>query len=498
MRFDENPPGPGPRAGFPFRGPRPGEVLLLGAAALGARLLCVLETAAPDRDAAWYAWAARSFHEGRPAGALASVFPPLHPFLASFPAGLFAKDGADWWHGLQAVGTLWELAGILLLFDLLARRAGKTLAWIACAFWALGMLPAWTVADGMSGPLFRLLLVLALRGWILGPWWLPGLAAGLASVTRPEGLALLPLALAAPWRSPGDRRPPKGLFALFLALGPRAFYLLLRARAAGEFLLFPKGHFMTPLSAFAEPDLPAAAAHWFHQAGRFLSQGFDGLGYLAWPMLPLGAWLTWKNYARRESRGRLPEGWGLPLLLAGGALAVVPLYFGNRRFWTPWLPVLLPAAALPLALPARKRPFLTALLVGASLLPHTVRLALPRRRSLAPLAALGPRIAGDLRKAPLPPPGRGQSPPPWARSGLVSDLPRLYLFAGLRPPPPCSIPASLLLEAARSPRVRFAASLKKRRKLPPALMKELGFQPARFDPALEGALSREGFEVWRR
>ncbi len=477
------------------------EAFLLAAAALGARLLCILRTVAPDRDAAWYAWMARAFHEGRPAGALASVFPPLHPLLASlpgpFPAGY---PGAGWWHTLQAAGALWDTAGILLLFDLLARRGGKTLAWIACAWWAFGMLPAWTVADGMSGPLFRLLLVLALRGWILGPWWLPALSVGLASITRPEGLALLPLALTAPWK---EKRKVRALLpylsALLLALGPRLLYLFLRAHATGEFLLFPKGALMAHLSAFAQPDPASAARHWLRQAGRFLGQGFDGLGYLAWPSLLPGVWIFWKVSRSPKSKSSTLHGWGLPLLLTGAALAVVPLYFGNRRFWTPWLPVLLPVAALPLFLLHERHPRAALFLMAAALLPHTVRLAFPRRASLAPLAVLGPRIAKNLGAQKAAPQEKETRPlPPWARSGLVSDLPRLYLFASLRPPPPRSISGALLLRAARSPRIRFAATKKKRRKLLPRTMKKLGFHLARFSPALDQALEREGFEVWTR
>ncbi len=478
------------RAGLTLR-----EGLLLAAAALGARLLCVLQTVAPDRDAAWYAWMARAFHEGRPAGALASVFPPLHPLLASLPGPFPAGGlGAGWWHTLQAAGALWDTAGILLLFDLLARRSGRALAWIACAWWALGMLPAWTVADGMSGPLFRFLLVLALRGWILGPWWLPALSVGLASITRPEGLALLPLALAVPWKKKKARPLQAALLLLLPALGPRLLYLAARAWTAGRFLLFPKGALMAHLSAFAEPDLASGVGHWLHQAGRFLGQGFDGVGYLAWPLLPLGAVLLWKAPGKEKSR--LP-GWGLPLLLAGAALAVVPVYFGNRRFWTPWLPILLPVSALPLAYLSQKgRTRLAVLLAGVSLLPHTARLAFPRRASLAPLAVLGPRLGGALKNTPKP--KSLEALPPWARAGLVSDLPRLYLFASLRPPPPRSIPAALLLQAARSPRVRFAASLKKRGKLPAAVLERLGFHPARFEPALDQALEKKGFTVWTR
>ncbi len=470
--------------GFPV-----GVLLVLGG--LGVRLACCLSTVAPDRDASWYAWMARSFRDGRPQEALESVFPPLHPLLASLFGPFPGDPGAGWWHTLQAAGILWDLLGVLLLFDLLSRRGERRTAWFACSFWTFGMLPAWTVADGMSGPLFRFLLVLLLRGWILGPWWLTGLAAGLAAVTRPEALILLPLAAASSREEGRGPRPLRASVLLLLALGPRILYLLLRAGTTGKFLLFPKGALMAHLSASAEADLLRASLHWFHQAGRFLLQGFDGLGYLAFPLLPAGAWIL----LRRRRKPPL-QGWALPFFLATGALLVVPFFFGNRRFWTPWLPILLPVTALPLARLSTARPGAALLLLVLSLLPHTARLFLPRRPTLAPLAALGPRLAKELRR------GREESAPsdapPWARAGLVSDLPRLYLFAGLRPPPPRSIPAKVLLEAARFPSVRFVAGLSRRKKLLPADLEGLGFHPARFGPPLDQALRREGFLVWKR
>ncbi len=437
------------------------------AGALVARFVCMAGTHAPDRDAAWYAWAAARFHAGETARALVSVFPPLHPLAAAL-LGPLGTGGEGWWRSLQVVGLLADLATLRLLFGLLAERAGRRAALFAGIAFAFGMLPGWTVADGMSGPLFRLFaaatLVFRVRGSSLGA----GLSAGLAAVTRPEGLVLAPLAI-----QPGRGRL-RALAALGLALLPRALYLHLRAGATGEFLLFPKGATMASLSALAEGGAGDAAWHWLREAGRFLLQGFDGLGYFPYLLLPFGA--------TRILRGAKGPGapFRLPLALVLAALLVVPFFFGNRRFWTPWLPILLIPPALAFARIPKSRRTLAWSLFLLALLPHSLRLFRPRRAILAAL----PEIATVLGDAPF-----------------ATDLPRLHLFAGRRPPPPLAILPADLMRAAALPSTRWVVSLRRRRSLDAARLLELGYRPwiptsSPQDPVLRASLER--LSIWRR
>ncbi|MFQ5505686.1 MAG: hypothetical protein ACE5F1_12950, partial [Planctomycetota bacterium] len=329
----------------------PWTLLALALAALISRGICCLVTLAPDRDTAHYVHMAKTLRAGDWRGALSDVFPPLYPAVLAALGPLGGAGPRAWWASGQLVATVLDVLAVLLMVIAVSPALGPAAALVAGTWLAAGLLPAWQAGDAMSEPCFRALLSLWLLAWLRGgqrySWSLP-LIAALLLLTRTEGGILL---LPAAWRLLRGGRS----LAVFLAgLSPAALYLWLRASATGSFELLPLASFMRPLSVFAEADLQAAVGHYLREALNLARRGFDGLGYLAYPCCIAGGLLLVARgkAARWQPRGLVELRW--PLLAAGLALAVVPLYFGNRRFWTPWLPLLLPLAAVPVVVLATK------------------------------------------------------------------------------------------------------------------------------------------------
>jgi hypothetical protein len=457
--------------------------------ALGVRVLCAWRTVAPDRDCANYLDIAAAFEGGDVAAALGSVFPPLHPLWLSCFAG-FAGPApeARWIAGIAAVLVL-ELVTVLLLVRLGRSIAGPGPArWLAPIFFATGMLPAWQVADVMSEGLFRLLLALWLLAWLrvwpaadgagpklnkpdkqgllalLGVTLLPALLFW----TRPEGAVLFGAVFVYVWRVRSAAAGLGSCLGLALAIS----YPLLRGRMGHGFALLPKAGFNAPLSAAADDGLLAGLGHYLGELAQFAGQGFDGLGYLAYPLCLLALPAAW-----RDARLR----W--PLLAVLLALLVVPGFFAHRRFWTAWLPLLLPVAALALRAPLAgpRRRWLWALIL-VSLLPHGLRLGLERREGLRADITL----ARELRTRALPP------------KAVASDLQRLLFFAGQPAPPPRGIEADELMRWAARSTTRVVVSREPRHKLDSERLRELGYRPLRLSPEVARWNSRRRLSAWIR
>lgn len=266
-------------------------------------------------------------------------FDPLHqsPHLPGYPVyvaatKLFALFGSAQIQALVLPAAVSFVAGALLLFAGLARRAGDDVALGATAVVALApgavLVGAWPGSDGLG---FSILLAAAglIAGWperTLGA----GLLLGLLLGTR---LSWWPLVGSAFFLSPNPRR---------LAAGAGA--------ATGAWLL---GLFL-----FASPAALATGAGTFAK-GHFLEWG--------------GTAVT--------SEGRLPAAWhnlvelqlgGPALALAAGALAVVGLAKTERGPWT----------ALPLAIAL---PYVAWVLLAQNL---------DKARHLVPLLPLVGALAG--------------------------------------------------------------------------------------------------------
>ncbi len=429
-------------------------LLLLLVVAFACRAIVVLRTVAPDRDTANYVAMAQDFRAGDWSSALAGVFPPLHPLLWSLVGPLAGPSNEDWWFtgqilcvllGVLSVGLLWRVAALFVT------GLETALVPAIAAFWlAAAMLPAWNAADAMSEGLFLVLLCYWLLAWARERLWLLSFLAGLCFLTRPEGAILFAPVLWllirpwSRWSGTGARRWLRATLVLLAGLLLPLAYVIARARITGRFEAMPVGSFMHHLSVFSEPGLSQGIVWYVLRLLQFLIQGFDGLGYLAFPALFVAFFGLWSLDAKQR---RLI----LPLVLtACVACLVVPLFKSNRRFWITWLPILLPLAARPIASLARfgtalhmRGPVFVALLVLLFLLPHMVRLPRERRAVLRADKAL----AHDFRD-------RGVH-----RGDIASDLPRFLFFADQDPLPPRRLLFAEFQRRVSDPRTKFVVIL---------------------------------------
>jgi|GEM_PF-2655699 len=429
-------------------------------AAFGARLLSSIATVAPDRDTAWYIHMAKQAREGGFAW-LQSVFPPLHPWLLSLLGPVSGTQPEDWWLSAQLLCSFEGALATALLYWVFSRRFGWRLASLAALSLGFNSVSCGTAADGMTEPLFQLFLVLGIGVWLWNQraWFFPSLFLGFLPLIRPEGLILLPWA----WWLSGRRSKALILPSLLLSLGPRMIYLYLRFQVTGDLSLFPKGAFMRHLSVFSEESLIQGLQHWGREASQFFGQGFEGMGFLIWPLFLFGGGWLWTR----------KNGWTRPfrilyiLLLLG--LLIVPLYHANRRFHTTWLPLALCLGLIPfIRATTRIQNFL--LLLGlAALVPSVVRIMKVRRASLIQDRALGVALRKKLPK----------------KAGIASDLPRLLFFSGRSPLPPRHILAQDLRKLAARKKTVAVVSLKKRKKLNPGFLRGLGYREVSLSHILE-------------
>ncbi len=418
--------------------------------AFGARLLLSLVTVAPDRDTAWYVYMAKGIQGGQKAW-WESVFPPLHPFLLALLGPFPGTGPEDWWLGGQVLCSLEGALAAGCSYWVFSRKLGPVLASFVALTLGFGFASCGTAADGLTEPLFQLILVLGMGSLLRSPkaWAFPSFFLGLLPLVRPEGLVILPWV----WKRAGSKSFFLVFPSLVFSLGPRAVYLLLRYQATGDASLFPKGSFMWHLSAFSEDGFVPAFLHWLREFSQFVGQGFYGAGFLAWPLF-LGAivWLLRKSKTHHH-----------PFLLPAGlllfALLVVPIYHANRRFFVGWLPLLLFLASLPFLRQAKEVKVAILAIGVLALLPGMTRFFHPRRAVLAPDRALGMELRKRLPK----------------EGGIATDLPRLLFFSGRPPLPPRHISARDLRTLAKKKKTVAVVSLKKRKKLDAAFLRGLGY-----------------------
>lgn len=197
----------------PDRRSRLSAALLVAGVAFAVRLVYLLQFhhsvffASPILDAAWHdQWARRIA-----AGHLLDGAPYFRaPFYPWFLALVYALGGGGPWAprllqsllGALAAGGLtwaaWPIAG---------RRAARVAGFILAFYGPLVFLGGELLLEALLIPLLVGALILFLRGQEqlgdadagVAPWFWGGVALGIAGITRPNALLLVPAALASPW-----------------------------------------------------------------------------------------------------------------------------------------------------------------------------------------------------------------------------------------------------------------------------------------------------------
>jgi 4-amino-4-deoxy-L-arabinose transferase-like glycosyltransferase len=142
-------------------------------------------------DSGWYLGIAASGYTYDPATHVGSIaFFPLYPILVRLAAGVV---GSPAWAGLF-VSNLLFLIALIILYRLIARRFGKSLA--TASLILLATFPfAYFYGAIYTESLFLLLSALAFTFAESERWWLAGLAGALAALTRLAGIAFGPTLL---------------------------------------------------------------------------------------------------------------------------------------------------------------------------------------------------------------------------------------------------------------------------------------------------------------
>ncbi|MBK8977018.1 MAG: hypothetical protein IPM29_13975 [Planctomycetes bacterium] len=427
------------------------------AVALALRAVAALLTGMPSQDGVSYLWMADRIAAGEPRAALGEVFPPLWPLAVGLGLAPTAADPFRVAQALAALSGALAVVPAALCAQRLAGGGGRAVALlVATAPHAVRY-----GAEGYSEPLFHLLTATALLATARQrPSW-AGTWAGLAFLTRPEGLLLA--------LGPVVHHGRRGLRALWPALIAMLGYAAARAAAGHTFDPLPK----LALHA-ARGDTPLDA-----ESGFVLRRLLDNL--LALP----GAWfeglqvlgalaLLGLVVARRDRALRAPRA-----LLALALVAIVT-FLTRRRFIVAWLPLV--ALFVPAGLAAlrpRSRTAVIALALGLGLA-TALRPSGDDRRA--------ERSVGEHLRTRLPP-GRH----------VIGDLPRLLYYAGERPPEPRHYAPAEIVTAARDDRVAFVV-VAARRATTAGVLAGLGaaYVPIALPPELAAAASAAGIEVLAR
>ncbi len=191
---------------------------------LGVRLYLFANYYTINNDGVVYLQAARRFWEGEWLQGLASFYPPAYPVMAALAYAIVG----DW----ELAGQLWPLALSLLtlfpLYGLLWRIHGPRTAKLALFFYALSPYVARLSLEVRTEVPYLFFSVLALYllqrgldGRNAREFFLAGISAGLAYLTRPEGIGLVAVGclflLYRGWRS--GRLAAYARSAAILALG---------------------------------------------------------------------------------------------------------------------------------------------------------------------------------------------------------------------------------------------------------------------------------------
>ncbi len=243
-----------------------------------------------------------------------------------------------WTYGL---GALWLAINGWLVYRLTLRLwpGTTTAAWCAGLLTVVEWHLAWAAASGMETLLFS---ALALTTFLLvpsrSPGWL-GVCSGLSVLARPEGLLLLPAALARAV-APAERRGRAWRTALWIVAGCAVVlvpYLLFNWRLSGA--LWPNTFYAKQAEYAALREAPL----WLRLA-RVLAQPFIGAQALLLPGMLVGAWQA----VRQRHWDRLaPLGWAGAML---GAYALrLPVVYQHGRYQIPVIPALLAISVAGLA-----------------------------------------------------------------------------------------------------------------------------------------------------
>ena len=447
---------------------------ILFGAALALRLFVSFRTALPSVDGVIFLSMAKDMAAGEWARALERVFHPLFPLLT---APLVAM-GLEPFTAAKILLALFGAAGAALVLPLALELGSSLGAALALSF--LASSSVWAVrytGDAYSEPLFLFLAALAAllhlrRAGNEGKprrfqGFLAGFFAGLAFTTRPEGAALAgALVLVGPGRL---------LCALGAAL-PALSYLGTRWTFLGEIGPTPKLGFMLPMGPLGAPGPAEGVLLYLENLGKAFLLGFESLGPLGWVLTLAGIFL----FLRGRS-GKVPPGAKALLLALLFALLGMSAFQVKRRFLVDWAPLLLAFGALAWdAFPGKGRPLLRVLL-ALVLAWNLYRLFPPRKFEKTGEVVVARWIAGNLRE--------GES--------IVTDMPRVAYYAGLRPPPPKVPGPGELARKCAHPGVRFLVLGSKR-----SLLERFGppppWIPAPLSPKAARAARERGIAVFTR
>lgn len=429
--------------------------LLLLAAVL--RAYGCLITPVPGRDGVAYLWVAERVATGEPGALFDSVFHPLYPLLIAF--GLRCGPTLDPVTVGQLVAAATAAVAILPLWRLTKHLFGRRAAFATALLYAIGVWFVRHPAECMSeGPFF-----LAATSWaalLLGERatrdarpclsvCASALLGGLAFLARPEGAALIVAGTL--WLIATGQRRAAVAHAATGTLVCSLLPLGMMVRGHG-FTITPKAAFNWDVGAGGSDS---ALGHYATQWLRWPGDAWEGLGYVAFPLLVYGA-------IRFGPRRFAHPGTALVLPFLA-QLAVVPLLKSHHRFAAGLGVLLLPFAGITLALlwrRLRRHGRVTPLLLLALVLASEAKLFFshPADRTIE-------RVLGRALAARLAP-----------EDTVVSDMPRLVYFAGLPPPPPRRIEPDDLLRLAADPACRYVALKRGRTAITETELDALGFR----------------------
>lgn len=438
-------------------------------AALGAAMRaigCHIH-AVPGRDGVAYLWMAEQWAHGHGDELFRQVFHPLYPLLVGLV--LQAWPGLDTVAAGQLVAAGCSALAVIPLVLATGRQFGTAPATWAGIMLAIG---AWFVrhpAECMSEGPFQLCVAAWMLSLVQRRATIGGLCAGAAFLARPEGAALamagaLYFVWQPGWRSGWRPAAAHALGAVLVALA-----LPLGSLLAGEgFVLTPKAAFNWEAGVGGH-----GALFYLRELAKLPGDAWEGIGYLILPCAVFGVW------RHRPRPGTLPFAWLLPFLMQ---CAVIPLLRSNLRFVSGFGVLLLPFAgagfvALRERCRGRWRWLLVLLLVASE---AKLWLGRPADRTIE--RELGRWLGAHMRE----------------RDTLASDMPRLWFFAGRKPPPPREIAEAELHEWAVGPDCVWVALRRGRNDAFLAELDGLGFAPQPLPDELRDRPGAGDVLLWRR
>ncbi len=435
------------------------------------RVVVAARTAVPGRDGVSYLWMALQFAHGHPAALFATVFHPLYPALVG--ALLWCWPGVDPVVAGQIVASGLGALAVVPLWAVTRALFGPAAAIGAAAAYSTGAWFARHPAECMSeGPFY---LCVAVWAWsLVSPTrraWLAGTAAGLAFLARPEGAALVVVAVAV---LAAERRTRS---AAVVGLSALPWLLALPF----GFASLGAGFTLTPKAAFNyEVGVGHAASPVLHYLGEALKLPLAAGEELGWLWLPLAIAGVVQHRPRRVAGPTT-------LLLLPFALQclVVPMLQSHWRFLSGFGVLLLPFAG------AGAAALWAWLVVRQRLLPWCLVLALAG--SECRVFAARNQDRGIEREL-----GRALGSQLAAGEFVVSDMPRLDYFAGQKPPPPRPILPAEVRQRAGQPGCRFVVLVTGRTELDDAALHELGLEPMTAPALLSADVERRGLRLFAK